>query len=220
MSMNKTILIKPIFADNPIALQILGVCSALAVTTSLSVTLVMCVALTLVVAFSNLFISMIRNHMPSSIRIIVQMTIIASLVIMVDQFLKAFAYDISRQLSVFVGLIITNCIVMGRAEAFAMKNPPIPSFIDGIGNGLGYSVVLIVVGTLRELFGSGTLLGYTILPTVANGGWYQPNGLMLLAPSAFFIIGFFIWILRNKYEEQVEKDEFAMAPHTAEKGAH
>lgn len=220
MSMNKTILIKPIFADNPIALQILGVCSALAVTTSLSVTLVMCVALTLVVAFSNLFISMIRNHMPSSIRIIVQMTIIASLVIMVDQFLKAFAYDISRQLSVFVGLIITNCIVMGRAEAFAMKNPPIPSFIDGIGNGLGYSVVLIVVGTLRELFGSGTLLGYTILPTVANGGWYQPNGLMLLAPSAFFIIGFFIWILRNKYEEQVEKDEFVMAPHTAEKGAH
>ena len=148
------------------------------------------------------------------------MTIIASLVIMVDQFLKAFAYDISRQLSVFVGLIITNCIVMGRAEAFAMKNPPIPSFIDGIGNGLGYSVVLIVVGTLRELFGSGTLLGYTILPTVANGGWYQPNGLMLLAPSAFFIIGFFIWILRNKYESQVEKDEFVMAPHTAEKGAH
>ncbi len=220
MSMNKTILIKPIFADNPIALQILGVCSALAVTTSLSVTLVMCVALTMVVAFSNFFISMIRNHMPSSIRIIVQMTIIASLVIMVDQFLKAFAYDISRQLSVFVGLIITNCIVMGRAEAFAMKNPPIPSFIDGIGNGLGYSVVLIVVGTLRELFGSGTLLGYTILPTVANGGWYQPNGLMLLAPSAFFIIGFFIWILRNKYESQVEKDEFVMAPHTAEKGAH
>ncbi|MEX0740511.1 MAG: NADH:ubiquinone reductase (Na(+)-transporting) subunit D [Pseudohongiella sp.] len=220
MSMNKTILIKPIFVENPIALQILGVCSALAVTTSLSVTLVMCVALTSVVAFSNLFISMIRNHMPSSIRIIIQMTIIASLVILVDQVLRAFVYDISRQLSVFVGLIITNCIVMGRAEAFAMKNPPIPSFIDGIGNGLGYSVVLIVVGTLRELFGSGTLLGYTILPSVANGGWYQPNGLMLLAPSAFFIIGFFIWILRNKYSEQVEKDEFAMAPHTAEGGAH
>ncbi|OFE11480.1 NADH:ubiquinone reductase (Na(+)-transporting) subunit D [Pseudohongiella acticola] len=220
MSMNKTILIKPIFADNPIALQILGVCSALAVTTSLQVTLVMCIALTTVTAFSNLFISTLRNRMPSSIRIIIQMTIIASLVILVDQVLKAFAYEISKQLSVFVGLIITNCIVMGRAEAFAMKNPPIPSFLDGIGNGLGYSVVLIVVGTLRELFGSGTLLGITILPTVANGGWYQPNGLMLLAPSAFFIIGFFIWILRNKYAEQVEKDEFVMAPHTAEKGAH
>jgi Na+-transporting NADH:ubiquinone oxidoreductase subunit D len=216
----KTILIKPIFMDNPIALQILGVCSALAVTTSLQVTLVMCVALTAVVAFSNLFISLIRNHMPSSIRIIIQMTIIASLVILVDQLLKAFAYEISKQLSVFVGLIITNCIVMGRAEAFAMKNPPIPSFLDGIGNGLGYSVVLIVVGTLRELFGSGTLLGFTILPTVANGGWYQPNGLMLLAPSAFFIIGFFIWVLRNKYAEQVEKNEFQMMSHTTEKGAH
>ena len=220
MSFNKTVLIKPIFMENPIALQILGVCSALAVTTSLQVTLVMCVALTSVVAFSNLFISTLRNHMPSSIRIIIQMTIIASLVILVDQLLKAFAYEISKQLSVFVGLIITNCIVMGRAEAFAMKNPPMESFMDGIGNGLGYSVVLIVVGTLRELFGSGTLLGFTILPTVANGGWDQPNGLMLLAPSAFFIIGFFIWILRNKYSEQVEKDEFEMMPHTAEKGAH
>jgi len=220
MSFNKTVLIKPIFMENPIALQILGVCSALAVTTSLQVTLVMCVALTSVVACSNLFISTLRNHMPSSIRIIIQMTIIASLVILVDQLLKAFAYEISKQLSVFVGLIITNCIVMGRAEAFAMKNPPFESFMDGIGNGLGYSLVLIVVGTLRELFGSGTLLGFTILPTVANGGWYQPNGLMLLAPSAFFIIGFFIWILRNKYTEQVEKDEFEMMPHTAEKGAH
>jgi Na+-transporting NADH:ubiquinone oxidoreductase subunit D len=180
----------------------------------------MCVALTAVCAFSNLFISLIRNHMPSSIRIIIQMTIIASLVILVDQILKAFAYEISKQLSVFVGLIITNCIVMGRAEAFAMKNPPVPSFIDGIGNGLGYSLVLIVVGTLRELFGSGTLLGYTILPSVSDGGWYQPNGLMLLAPSAFFIIGFFIWVLRNKYAAQIEKNEFEMAPHTAGKGAH
>ncbi|HBX37040.1 MAG TPA: NADH:ubiquinone reductase (Na(+)-transporting) subunit D [Pseudohongiella sp.] len=216
----KTILIKPIFMDNPIALQILGVCSALAVTTSLQVTLVMCLALTAVCAFSNLFISMIRNYMPSSIRIIIQMTIIASLVILVDQVLKAYAFEISKQLSVFVGLIITNCIVMGRAEAFAMKNPPVPSFMDGIGNGLGYSVVLIVVGTLRELFGSGTLLGITILPSVANGGWYQPNGLMLLAPSAFFIIAFFIWILRNKYDEQIEKNEFEMKPHTVEKGAH
>jgi Na+-transporting NADH:ubiquinone oxidoreductase subunit D len=138
----------------------------------------------------------------------------------VDQVLKAFAYEISKQLSVFVGLIITNCIVMGRAEAFAMKNPPIPSFLDGIGNGLGYSLVLIVVGTLRELFGAGTLLGFTILPTVANGGWYQPNGLMLLAPSAFFIIGFFIWILRERNAEQIEKNDYPMSAHTAEKGAH
>ena len=220
MSATKTILIKPIFMNNPIALQILGVCSALAVTTSLQVSLVMCMALTAVTAFSNLFISMIRNHIPSSIRIIIQMTIIASLVILVDQILKAYAFEISKQLSVFVGLIITNCIVMGRAEAFAMKNPPIPSFMDGIGNGLGYSVVLIVVGTIRELFGSGTLLGYTILPTVSDGGWYQPNGLMLLAPSAFFIIGFFIWVLRNKHEEQVEDNEFEMMPHTTETGVH
>jgi Na+-transporting NADH:ubiquinone oxidoreductase subunit D len=218
--MSKTILIKPIFKENPIALQILGVCSALAVTTSLQVTLVMCVALTTVVAFSNLFISMLRNNMPGSIRIIIQMTVIASLVILVDQILKAYAYEISKQLSVFVGLIITNCIVMGRAEAFAMKNPPIPSFLDGIGNGLGYSLVLIIVGTLRELFGAGTLLGFTVLPTVANGGWYQPNGLMLLAPSAFFIIGFFIWILRERNVEQIEKNEFPMSAHTAEKGAH
>jgi Na+-transporting NADH:ubiquinone oxidoreductase subunit D len=215
-TMNKTILIKPIFANNPIALQVLGVCSALAVTTSLSVTLVMCVALTTVCALSNFFISTLRNHMPSSIRIIIQMTIIASLVIMVDQVLKAVAYDISKQLSVFVGLIITNCIVLGRAEAFASQNPPIPSLIDGIGNGLGYSVVLIVVGTLRELFGSGSLLGYQILPMVEQDGWYQGNGLMLLAPSAFFIIGFFIWVLRNKYDEQIEENEFKMLPHTAE----
>ncbi|MGM0633941.1 MAG: NADH:ubiquinone reductase (Na(+)-transporting) subunit D [Pseudomonadota bacterium] len=215
-TMNKTILIKPIFADNPIALQILGVCSALAVTTSLSVTLVMCVALTTVTAFSNLFISLLRNHMPSSIRIIIQMTIIASLVILVDQVLKAVAYDISKQLSVFVGLIITNCIVLGRAEAFASQNRPFPSFLDGVGNGLGYSVVLIVVGTLRELFGSGSLLGFQIMPMIENGGWYQSNGLMLLAPSAFFIIGFFIWILRNQYADQVEENEFPMQAHTAE----
>lgn len=218
--MSKTILIKPIFKENPIALQILGVCSALAVTTSVQVTLVMCVALTAVVAFSNLFISMLRNSMPGSIRIIIQMTVIASLVILVDQVLKAYAYETSKQLSVFVGLIITNCIVMGRAEAFAMKNPPIPSFLDGIGNGMGYSLVLMIVAVIRELFGAGTLLGITILPSVANGGWYQPNGLMLLAPSAFFIIGFFIWILRERNAEQIEKNEFPMSAHTAEKGAH
>src|SRR5690606_36562027 len=218
--LSKTILIKPIFKENPIALQILGVCCSLAVTTSLQVALVMSIALTTVTAFSSMFISMLRNHMPSSIRIIVQMTIIASLVILVDQVLKAFAYEISKQLSVFVGLIITNCIVMGRAEAFAMKNPPGLSFLDGIGNGAGYSMILIILGTIREIFGSGPLLGFTILPTVAHGAWYQPNGLMLLAPSAFFLIGFIIWIIRNNDASQVEKSEFTMAPHTVEKGAH
>jgi Na+-transporting NADH:ubiquinone oxidoreductase subunit D len=213
MSEASQVLTKPIFENNPIALQILGVCSALAVTTSLKVTLVMCLALTSVTAFSNLFISMIRHQMPSSIRIIIQMTIIASLVILVDQFLQAYAFEISKSLSVFVGLIITNCIVMGRAEAFAMKNPPLISFMDGVGNGLGYSVVLITVGSLREIFGSGTLLGFEILPTVSNGGWYQPNGLMLLAPSAFFIIGFFIWGLRSRRKEQVEHREYRLSPH-------
>jgi len=219
MSTAKKVLLAPLFENNPIALQILGVCSALAVTTQLSVTLVMCVALTTVVAFSNLFISMIRHHMPSSIRIIIQMTIIASLVIAVDQFLQAFAYEVSKSLSVFVGLIITNCIVMGRAEAFAMKNPPGISFLDGVGNGLGYSLVLIVVASVRELFGSGSLLGYQILPLIENGGWYQGNGLMLLSPSAFFIIGFFIWALRSKRTEQVEIREYRMAPHNSEEGA-
>lgn len=216
----KSILLKPIFANNPIGLQILGVCSALAVTTSLKVALVMCVALTVVTAFSNFFISCVRNYMPNSIRIIVQMTIIASLVIAVDLILQAFAYAISKQLSVFVGLIITNCIVMGRAEAFAMKNPPVVSFLDGIGNGLGYSVVLIVVGSIRELFGSGSLLGIQVLPLLSNGGWYQPNGLMLLAPSAFFIIGFLIWALRSVRLEQVEKDEFRIAAHTVAEASH
>jgi len=211
----KETLLGPIFKNNPIALQILGVCSALAVTSSLQVTLVMCVALTFVTAFSNLFVSAIRKHIPGSIRIIVQMVIIASLVIVVDQFLKAYAYAISKQLSVFVGLIITNCIVMGRAEAFAMKNPPVASFIDGIGNGLGYSVVLIVVAVVRELFGAGKLLGFEILPLVTDGGWYVPNGLLLLPPSAFFLIGFFIWALRSFRKEQVEAPDFTIAKHTA-----
>lgn len=210
----KETLLRPIFKDNPIALQILGVCSALAVTSSLQVTLVMCMALTFVTAFSNLFVSAIRKQIPGSIRIIVQMIIIASLVIVVDQFLKAYAYAISKQLSVFVGLIITNCIVMGRAEAFAMKNPPVASFIDGIGNGLGYSVVLIVVAVVRELFGAGKLLGFEILPLVTDGGWYIPNGLLLLPPSAFFLIGFFIWALRGVRKEQVEEPDFTIAPHS------
>ncbi|MFK7975818.1 MAG: NADH:ubiquinone reductase (Na(+)-transporting) subunit D [Halioglobus sp.] len=210
----KDTLTTPIFKNNPIALQILGICSALAVTSSLQVTLVMCVALTFVCAFSNLFVSAIRRHIPGSIRIIVQMVIIASLVIVVDQFLKAYAYGISKQLSVFVGLIITNCIVMGRAEAFAMKNPPVPSFIDGIGNGLGYSVVLIAVAVVRELFGAGKLMGYEILPLVTEGGWYNPNGLLLLPPSAFFLIGLFIWALRSYQKEQVEEPDFKLAKHT------
>ncbi len=220
MSQTKDVLISPIFNNNPIALQILGICSALAVTTSLNTTLVMCIALTTVCAFSNLFISLIRNHIPSSIRIIVQMTIIASLVIVVDQILQAYAYAISKQLSVFVGLIITNCIVMGRAEAFAMKNPPMPSFLDGVGNGLGYSVVLLFVGVIRELFGSGSLFGVNILPLVADGGWYQGNGLLLLPPSAFFIIGLFIWLLRSYQPEQVEESDFDIMPQSANTEAH
>ena len=210
----KDLLFGPIFDNNPIALQILGICSALAVTSNLSTTVTMCIALTLVVAFSNFFVSTIRNSIPSSIRIIVQMTIIASLVIVVDQFLKAYAYSISKQLSVFVGLIITNCIVMGRAEAFAMQNKPLPSFMDGIGNGLGYSVLLLVLGFIRELFGAGRLFGVQVLPSVADGGWYQTNGLLLLPPSAFFLIGFFIWAVRAWKPEQVEEDDFKMKPHT------
>lgn len=211
---SKELLVTPILKNNPIALQILGICSALAVTSQLSITLVMCVALTLVTAFSNLFVSMVRNHIPNNIRIIVQMTIIASLVIVVDQIIKAVAYDMSKQLSVFVGLIITNCIVMGRAEAFAMKNPPLPSLLDGIGNGLGYSAILIALATIRELFGSGKLLGYQILPVVTDGGWYVPNGLLLLPPSAFFLIGLFIWGIRSWDKAQVEKPEYKMAPNT------
>ena len=210
----KDTLLRPVFKNNPIALQILGICSALAVTSSLKVTLVMCIALTLVTAFSNLFISSIRSFIPSSIRIIVQMTIIASLVIVVDQILKAVAYDISKQLSVFVGLIITNCIVMGRAEAYAMKNPPLPSFIDGIGNGLGYSFVLLTIATVRELFGSGKLFGIEVLPLVTEGGWYMPNGLLLLPPSAFFLIGLLIWAMRSVQKDQVEASEFVIARHT------
>jgi Na+-transporting NADH:ubiquinone oxidoreductase subunit D len=213
----KETLTTPIFKNNPIALQILGICSALAVTSSLQVTLVMCVALTFVCAFANLGVSLIRRHIPGSIRIIVQMIIIASLVIVVDQVLKAYAYAISKQLSVFVGLIITNCIVMGRAEAFAMKNPPLPSFIDGVGNGLGYSVVLIAVAVVRELFGAGKLMGMEILPLVTEGGWYIPNGLLLLPPSAFFLIGFFIWALRSFHKEQVEEPDFRLAKHTVAK---
>ncbi|OOF38874.1 NADH:ubiquinone reductase (Na(+)-transporting) subunit D [Rodentibacter genomosp. 2] len=201
----KDLLLAPIAKNNPIALQILGICSALAVTTKLETAFVMAIAVTLVTGLSNLFVSLIRNYIPNSIRIIVQLAIIASLVIVVDQILKAYAYGLSKQLSVFVGLIITNCIVMGRAEAFAMKSPPLESFVDGIGNGLGYGAMLIIVAFFRELIGSGKLFGITILETIQNGGWYQANGLFLLAPSAFFIIGFVIWGLRTWKPEQQEK---------------
>lgn len=201
----KSLVFGPVFANNPIALQVLGICSALAVTTKLDKALVMGVALMLVTAFSSMFISMIRNHIPSSVRIIVQMTIIASLVIVVDQVLKAYAYNVAKELSVFVGLIITNCIVMGRAEAYAMKSPPLMSFLDGIGNGLGYTVLLVIVAVIRELLGSGTLLGVEILPLVSAGGWYVPNGLLLMPPSAFFIIGLLIWALRTWRPEQQEQ---------------
>ncbi|MEM9012450.1 MAG: NADH:ubiquinone reductase (Na(+)-transporting) subunit D [Pseudomonadota bacterium] len=204
----KSLLIDPMVDNNPITLQVLGICSALAVTSSLQVSLVMSIAVTFVTGFASMFISMLRNHIPGSIRIIVQMVIIASLVIIVDQFLKAYAFEISKTLSVFVGLIITNCIVMGRAEAFAMKNPPIASFIDGVGNGLGYGLILMLVGFIRELFGSGSLFGVTILETVNNGGWYVPNGLLLLPPSAFFVIGLLIWVVRAWKPAQVEEREY------------
>ncbi|MCJ0974318.1 NADH:ubiquinone reductase (Na(+)-transporting) subunit D [Stutzerimonas marianensis] len=216
----KEVLFNPVFNNNPIGLQILGICSALAVTSNLKTALVMSVALTLVVAFSNLFISLIRSQIPGSIRMIVQMVIIASLVILVDQVLKAYAFSLSKQLSVFVGLIITNCIVMGRAEAFAMQNPPMLSFFDGLGNGLGYSAMLIALGIIRELFGAGKLMGYTILPVVNDGGWYLPNGMMLLPPSAFFLIGLFIWGIRSWKKEQIEKPSFKMAPQVSNKEAY
>ena len=198
--------IDPLFNNNPIALQVLGICSALAVTTKMSTALVMCAAVTAVTALSNVSISLLREKIPASIRIIVQLTIIASLVIVTDQVLRAFVYETAKELSVFVGLIITNCIVMGRAEAFAMQNPPKLSFIDGIANGLGYSIVLMSVAFIRELFGSGSIFGVTILQPVNQGGWYIPNGLMLLAPAAFFLIGCFVWALRSWKPEQIEEE--------------
>jgi len=207
-SAEKKIVLDPLLDNNPITLQILGICSALAVTTSLAPALLMSAAVTAVLILSNVSVSLIRHHVPSSIRIIVMMTIIASLVIIVDQVLKAFAFDVAKRLTVFVGLIITNCIVLGRAEAFAMKNGVGLSILDGLGNALGYSLILIIVATCRELFGSGTLLGYQILPLVTAGGWYYSNGLMLLAPSAFFIIGLLIWGIRTWKTAQVEDPEY------------
>lgn len=199
-------LLAPLFDVNPITHYVLGICSALAVTTSLKAALIMCLAVIVVLSLSNAAISAIRHHIPGSIRLIVQMTVIASLVIVVDQFIKAYAFEASKALSVFVGLIITNCIILGRVEACAMNNPPGLSFLDGLGNGMGYSLVLITVAAIRELLGSGTLLGYALLPSVFNDGWYYPNGMLLLPPSAFFIIGLLIWALRAWKPEQVERD--------------
>jgi Na+-transporting NADH:ubiquinone oxidoreductase subunit D len=204
----KKILLDPVVDNNPITLQILGICSALAVTTQLAPSLIMCLALTVVLICASVTISLIRNHIPSNIRIIVYMTIIASLVIVVDQVVRAYAYELAKQLSVFIGLIITNCIVLGRAEAYASKNPVWPSFLDAVGHGMGYSLILIIVASLRELFGSGSLLGYQVLPLTSDGGWYLPNGMMLLAPSAFFIIGLLIWVIRAWKPQQVEKPEY------------
>jgi len=206
MGKTREILLSPILRNNPIALQILGICSALAVTARLSTTLVMIGAVIFVISLANLAVSSIRNHIPNSIRIIVQMTIIASLVMVVDQILKAVFFDISKQLSVYVGLIITNCIVMGRAEGFAMKNRPFPSFLDGFGNGLGYAFVLLYVGFFRELLGTGRLLGRTVFPAQSEGGWYVPNGLMQLSPSAFILIGLLIWAIRTRHRDQLEKE--------------
>jgi len=208
---SKDILLDPLVNNNPIALQVLGICSALAVTTKMETAFVMSLAVIAVTTASNVSVSAIRNLIPPSIRIIVQLTIIASLVIITDQILKAFVFDISKQLSVFVGLIITNCIVMGRAEAFAMQNPPVASAIDGVGNGLGYAFVLMAVAFARELFGSGKIFGFSVFQTVSEGGWYQPNGLMVLAPSAFLLIGCFIWIVRARRPAQIEQDFSAEA---------
>jgi Na+-transporting NADH:ubiquinone oxidoreductase subunit D len=202
---NRDTLLDPLFNNNPIALQVLGICSALAVTTKMATSMVMFIAVLAVLIGSNFTISVLRNHIPSSIRIIVQLTIIASLVIVTDQILKAYLFETSKQLSVFVGLIITNCIIMGRAEAFAMQNPPMASIIDAIGNALGYGAILLGTAFLRELFGAGKLFGIEVLPLVSEGGWYNPNGLMLYSPGAFFIIGLFIWAIRTWKPDQVEE---------------
>jgi Na+-transporting NADH:ubiquinone oxidoreductase subunit D len=208
MSQSLTYLTDPLIKANPITQHILGICSALAVTTSVLTALTMSVALTVVLVSSSTAISVIRNHIPTSIRLIVQITIIASLVIVMDQLLKAFAYEVSKRLSIFVGLIVTNCLVLGRAEAFARQNPVWPSALDALGNGLGYSFILLIVGTIREFFGAGALLGFEILPLVENGGWFRPLRVMFLAPSAFFIVGFLVWIIRSRRPDQVEEPEF------------
>lgn len=204
----KEVLIDPLIANNPVMVQILGICSSLAVTSSMKTAFVMGISVTFVCAFSNLFVSLIRNYIPSSVRIIAQMAVIASLVIVVDQVLRAFAYDLSKQLSVYVGLIITNCIVMGRTEGFALKFPPKLSFIDGIGNGLGYALVLCIIATIREIFGSGSWFGITLLETVNNGGWYVPCGLLVMPPCGFFLVGLLIWLVKVFRKDLQEQPEY------------
>lgn len=210
-------LTEPLIRQNPVTLQILGICSALAVTTSLDTAMTMAASLTVVIVLSAGVISAIRRVIPNSIRLIVQILVVASLVVVIDQFLQAFFFDISQRLSVFVGLITTNCLVLGRTESFARMNPPFPSMVDALGNGLGYSLVLVVIGALRELFGTGNLLGYPVLPTVDEGGWFTPLGLMLLAPSAFFLLGGLVWAIRSVRTEQIEAPEYA--PPSTEEGA-
>lgn len=205
----------PLIDQNPVTLQILGICSALAVTTSLATALTMSIALTVVLVASATVISLIRHHIPPAIRLIVQITIIASMVIVIDEVLQAYAFAISQRLSIFVGLIVTNCLVLGRAEAFAMRNPVLPSALDGLGNGLGYSLILLIVGTIREFFGAGTLFGQAVVTTVANGGWFQPLGLMQLAPSAFFIIGLLVWAIRSLRPDQIETPEYTLQQQEA-----
>ena len=201
----RDLLLRSIIERNPIALLVLGICSALAVTSQMTTAFVMFICVTLVVAFSSLTISIVRYQIPNTVRIGIQITVIATLVILIDQFLKAFYFDLSKQLSIYVGLIITNCIVMGRAEGFAMSNPPVNSFLDGIGNGLGYGFVLMFVAFIRELFGSGSLFGFEIFQLTTNGGWYERNGFLLLPVSAFFLIAILIWFLRTIDPVQQEK---------------
>lgn len=212
-----TTLTEPLIRQNPVTLQILGICSALAVTTSVATAVTMSASLTVVIVLSALLVSLIRRHIPDSIRLIVQIVIVASLVIVIDQFLQAYFFDISKRLSVFVSLITTNCLVLGRTESFSRNNPPLPSMIDALGNGLGYSLVLIVIGSLRELFGTGKLLGYQLFATTDQGGWFEPLNLMLLAPSAFFLIGGLVWAIRSVLPEQAEAAEFT-PPDTEEAG--
>jgi len=212
-------LLLPLVGNNPITLQVLGVCSALAVTKTVATALIMSLAVIAVITVSSGVISLLREQMPRNVRLIIQITIIATLVIVVDQVLKAYAYPLSRQLSVFVGLIVTNCVILGRAEAFAMRNRVGVSILDGLGNGLGYAWILIIVGGIRELFGGGTLLGYVILPTTTAGGWFPPAALMLLPPSAFFIIGLLIWLIRSRHPDQVEEDEFRIRTSPDNEGA-
>lgn len=198
----------PLYKGNPVSVLVLGICSSLAVTVKLEPALVMAVSVTLVCGFSNLILSLLRNTIPNRIRIIVQLVVVAMLVIVVDQILKAFSYDVSKQLSVFVGLIITNCIIMGRIEAFALGNKPLPSFIDGIANGFGYGLILIILAALRELFGSGSLLGIPVIPAswyIGNGGFYENNGLFILPPMALILVGVIIWIQRSVSKDMIEK---------------